>query len=147
MDIKRIRYQEQKSSPPKTIRHCCYCKNDTVWVYNPYTGHSQCSICGLRRNPISNSHVNTEGKVIEKEEHKKDIKKHKGGRQNNQNQPFLVKLINKKVVCVLSNSETLEGTLDGTNQYEIVISVNEQHIIIFKHALISVKEIKEVEYL
>lgn len=144
IDIKRYKHKE-KSIPPKTVRYCYICKKKTKWMFNPRIGHSLCGECGYRK--ISDILINYEGRIMEKETKTKE-EKHKT--KNTYVQSYLQKLLDKKVKCVLLNSEIMEGTLIGINQYEIVMLVsniagevitNEQ-VVIFKHGILTIKECK-----
>lgn len=65
-------------------------------------------------------------------------------------QSYLQKLLNKKVKCFLLNSDIIEGTLIGINQYEIVMLISyfadevvtSEQIVIFKHGILTIKECK-----
>lgn len=141
IDIKRYKHQK-KSIPPKTIRYCLICKKKTKWIFNPRIGHSQCGECGYRK--ISDTLINYEGRIMEKEKPKDETYKIKNV------QSYLQKLLNKKVKCFLLNSDIIEGTLIGINQYEIVMLISyfadevvtSEQIVIFKHGILTIKECK-----
>lgn len=137
IDIKRYKHKE-KSIPPKTVRYCYICKKKTKWMFNPRIGHSLCGECGYRK--ISDTLINYEGRIMEKENKSKDeIYRTK----NAHIQSYLPKLLNKKVKCVLLNSDIIEGTLIGINQYEIVVLIAEEQVAIFKHGILTMKEYKQ----
>ena len=112
-------------------------------MYNPSVGHSQCSECGLRKVPFSKNLIDHKGDIVEKEYKNtpKNQKQNKG--RQNQIQSSLPRLLNKKVRCTLSNSEVLEGVLIDISQYEIILTIDNEEIMILKHALMTIKEVKD----
>lgn len=146
IDVKKYKYQEKsKTFPPNTIRYCKVCIKKTTWVFNPNIGHSQCEECGYRK--ISDILINYEGKIMEKENGPKVTKDNKNYRRENTHvQSYLSKLLNKKVECTLLNSDIIEGTLIGINQYEIAILVEDEEVIVFKHGILTIKVLKQDSY-
>lgn len=144
MDIKRLKYREQKFRKYfQSKRKCDVCKERTTWVYNPNVGHSHCEKCGYRKIPIKNILINYDGKIMEKEDETKADNKKSIERKNHikNDGTYLSKLLNKKVNCRFLNWQTIEGILVDFNKYEIILIINEvEQIIIFKHGLFSIKE-------
>jgi len=142
IDVKKYRYQEKsKTFPPSTTRHCVICGKKTTWIFNPNIGHSQCEECGYRK--VSDTLINYQGKIMEKVNEHKDNKGNKNYRRTNTYaQSNLTKLFNKKVRCILLNSDVIEGTFVGINPYEITVLVEDEEVIIFKHGILTIKECK-----
>lgn len=134
-DLKRIKY---KNRPPKTTRYCRICLKNTKWIYNYILGHSQCSVCGYRKN--LDELINYEGKIVKIDNASKENVRKKGIVP----QTFLHKLLKKNIICKLINSDILEGTLLWFNQYEIILMVDNDEVLLFKHAVVSMKNNKEI---
>lgn len=129
VDVKRIIH---KKRPPETIRYCKVCLENTKWIYNHLLSHSECSVCGFRI--VSDKLINYEGKVMEISNYDKEDKIKKRIPLT-----FLHRLLKKSVICKLVNSDILEGTLLWFTQYEIMLMVDDEEVLIFKHAVASIK--------
>lgn len=89
------------------------------------------------RTDTENKEQNKEQAKIQNKELKKEPKKEiKEKKNNNKEYPSIIKnFIGKEIVITLRNSDKLKGKLETVAQYELVITVAYNPIIVMKHAI------------